>query len=132
MPNPHRGDTPIEVAGEQYTLCYDLNACAEVMEYLGVDSFEAMGTLDLGDMGLKQILHLIWAGLQRHHPELDLHDVGAIEWDLNEILPDIAEAFERGLVRKDSPAGGGRAEGKARKKKATKRTSPGTGRRRNA
>lgn len=136
--NPHRGDTPIEVGGEKLTLCYDLNACAMVMDHLNIRSFEAMGNLDLANVGLNDILHILWAGLQRHHPDLDVQDVGAMEWDLNDILPVVGQAFNRGLVREskaDQAAEGG-AEGNAGaatgksgtgKKHSVSRTKRGSG-----
>jgi len=119
--NSHRGDTQITVGQETYTLCYDLNACALVMDQLGLSRFEELAerTQDTG-MGLSDIRYIMWAGLQRHHPELTVNEVGAIEWDLVEVGSILAEAFQRGLLRESPPD---------IEKKVTRQKKTGTGKR---
>lgn len=101
MTNPHRGDTSIKVGGEDFTLCYDLNATQQVFERLGVDSFEKMTAgIAVDKLGVGDIIYILWAGLQRHHPEMTVKDVGALEWDLQGINDTWSSAFERALVVK--------------------------------
>ncbi len=118
--NPHRGDTQIEVGQETYTLCYDLNACALIMEKLGLSSFEQLAEMGQakGGMGLSEIRYLLWAGTQRHHPELSENEVGALEWDLESVGPILGDAFQRGLLRRTPPDV---------EKKVTRKNRTGTG-----
>ena len=121
--NSHRGDTQITVGQETYTLCYDLNACALIMEKLGLDSFEQLAEMGeaKGGIGLSEIRYLLWAGLQRHHPDLTETDVGALEWDLETVGPKLGDAFQKGLLRQTPPD--------VEKKVTVTRKSPGTGKR---
>ncbi len=110
MGNPHRGDTPIEVGEgsnkQQFTLCYDLNACAMVMKKLGVNNLSSLSNgTQLSSVALDDIIYVLWAGLQRHHPELTEKEVGALEWDLAEATGKIGEAFVLGLTRNTKPEG---------------------------
>ncbi len=123
--NPHRGDTPIEVGEEIYTLCYDLNACAMIMDKFDMEDFEDLAEKALSESGfdLRDFIFIIWVGMQRHHSDLKEHDVGGLEWDLNEIGPVIGEAFSKGLIRQTSPD---------IEKKVTRKKKPGAGRKRNS
>lgn len=120
--NAHRGDTKIEVGKETYTLCYDLNACAMIMDKFSLADFEDLAEKALSELGfdLRDLIYILWTGLQRHHPELPEADVGGLEWDLDEIGPIIGNAFRKGLVRKTQPD---------MEKKVTRRSKTGAGRR---
>jgi len=104
MSNPHRGDTPITVGGIQYTLCFDLNACAAIMDHFKMKHIEELATIG-NDMslGMRDIIYMLWQGLMHHHSEMTEAEVGSIEWDIVEMAPLIAEAFQRGLMRKNPP-----------------------------
>jgi len=118
--NKHRGDTTVEVEGQTYTICYDLNACAKVMDHLEITSFEQLADgVSLSGLGLKDLLYIYWCGFNRNHPDLSLEDIGAMEWDLSEMALKVGEAFRRGLLREVPPEGGG--------EEAAGPTSPGTG-----
>lgn len=124
MGNPHRGDTPVDVGGQSLTLCYDLNACAQVMNHLEIKSFEKLGNIDLAQCSLSDIIFMLWAGLQRHHPDYTLEQVGELEWDLAEVLPEIGNAFQLGLTRHRTigdreETGADNAEGKGSRKSGT-------------
>ena len=124
MGNSHRGDTPIEVGGVAYTLCYDLNATAMVMEHLGLTSFEQLADgVSLSGIGMSDLIHMMWAGLQHHHPDLTLKEVGALDWDISEVAKKLGEAFQKGLVRKTETSGTGE-KGEA---ESVDPPSPGTG-----
>jgi len=103
----HRADVPVEVEGQTYTLCYDLNACALVMDRLGVKSFKQLSDgVEFADLGLRDFIYILWAGLQRHHPDLTERDVGAMDWDLESAAESVVTAFEKALVRKTPPSEG--------------------------
>ncbi len=122
MVNKHRGDTPVKVGtgedAQELVLCYDLNACAMVMEELGIDNME-----DLADpsklnekLSIGTLIYILWAGLQRHHPDLEKQEVGAMEWDLEGAGEVIGKAFTRGLMRNKKPSrSGGTSSKKARR-----------------
>ena len=118
--NSHRGDTPVTVGNDNFVLCYDLNACALIMEKLGLSSFEQLAEMGQakGGIGLSEIRYLLWAGLQRHHPDLSEKEVGALEWDLEEIGPKLGDAFQKGLLRRSPPD---------LEKKVTRKSKTGTG-----
>lgn len=119
--NPHRGDTPVTVGDDSFVLCYDLNACALIMEKLGLSNFEQLAEMGQreGGVGLSEIRYLLWAGLQRHHPKFSENDVGAMEWDLEEVGPVLGGAFQKGLLRRTPPDV---------EKKVTRKSRTGTGR----
>ena len=113
--NKHRGDTPVKVGDEMYTLCYDLNACALVMDRLDIKDMTELASLEV-EIGVRDFIYILWAGLQRNHPDLDESDVGALEWDLEEHGQKMVEALQRGLTRKKPPKGKG---GVAKKRKSS-------------
>ena len=118
MSNPHRGDTPVMVGSIEYTLCYDLNACALIMERLGIKTFEEIPeSLKAKNLGLSDVRFFLWAGLQHHHPEFTEEEVGALEWDLTEVAVQLGPAIQKGLIRTTPPKGG----------QSTKKTRHGTG-----
>lgn len=120
--NPHRGDTPIEVGQKTYTICYDLNACAMIMDKFSLKDFEDLADKALSESGfdLRDLIYILWVGLLRHHSELPEADVGGLEWDLDGIGPVIGEAFRKGLMRKTQPD---------MEKKVTRKRKTGAGRR---
>ena len=125
MGNPHRGDTPIEVAGVAYTLCYDLNATAMVMDKMGLTSFEQLADgIGLSGVGMSELIYIMWAGLQHHHPELTEKEVGAMDWDISEAAAQLGDAFQKGLTRKTAPNMPGDQEDAATSEDPP---SPGTG-----
>lgn len=118
--NPHRGDTPIEVGGETYTLCFDLNACASIMDKFELEEFEDLADKGIdGKFSLKDLIFVLWAGLQHHHPDLTVKEVGAMEWALEEVGPIIGDAFQKGLTRTVPPT--------VEKKPTVRRKKVGTG-----
>ena len=60
--NRHRGETPIELGGEEYSLCFDFNALALAEEIAAKPVVEmSMGA------GVSALRVLLFAGLQRYH-----------------------------------------------------------------
>jgi len=124
MGNTHRGDTPIVVGGAAYILCYDLNATAMVMDHLGLTSFEQLADgIGLSGVGMSDLIYIMWAGLQHHHPDLTEKEVGALDWDISEAAASLGEAFQKGLARKTQPSTPGDQEDAA----SADPPSPGTG-----
>lgn len=124
--NPHRGDTTVVVGGGEYTICYDLNAVAKVMERMGIQKLESLADLEaLNSAGVSDLIYIIWCGFNRHHPEMTVEEVGGLEWDLAEVNNWLGDAFNRGLTRKTVPD----VEGQDQEKKEDP-PNPGTGRKR--
>lgn len=59
--NPHRGEVPVTIAGEQYTLRYTFGTLARLDQALGV-SF--MKLLAEGNLGHNVVLNALWFGLK--------------------------------------------------------------------
>ena len=119
--NPHRGDTKIDVGGGSYTLCYDLNACALIMDKFDLTDFEDLAEKSMSEAGfdIRDFIYILWAGLQRVHPDMTELEVGGLEWELDSIGPVIGAAFQKGLMRKTQPEV---------EKKVTRKRKTGAGR----
>lgn len=69
--NPHKGDVSFEVEGKTYTLRYNHRALVKMEVALNKGLMQVMTemskpeTLRLGTTAV-----LLWAGLQKHHPQL--------------------------------------------------------------
>lgn len=61
-------DIPIELAGQNYTLRFGMIAIVTLSEAWKVSEAEVEGRM--AKAGLKDLVTIIWAGLQTHHPEL--------------------------------------------------------------
>lgn len=59
-----RGLVPIELGGETFQLCYDLNALCEVE-----DRYGDIETAFSQQLGVKAARFLLWAGLQHSHAD---------------------------------------------------------------
>ncbi|MDB5540524.1 MAG: hypothetical protein JWQ89_2251 [Devosia sp.] len=75
MANPIRGEVDITVGGKTYTIKLGRNALASVEGLLGRGFPEIAQSLT-SDPQIVVMRAILWAGLQRYHPELDLMQVG--------------------------------------------------------
>ena len=81
--NRERGTVTVEAHGRSYTLVLDLNALVTVEGHFStpdrhVTMIEISRHIARGSA--THTLALVWAALQRHHPELTLTDAGDIIW----------------------------------------------------
>ncbi|WP_052731802.1 GTA-gp10 family protein [Devosia geojensis] len=77
MVNPLRGEVALEVEGETYTLCLDINAIIEVENLLDIGIAEVAGLFsEPGRVRAGYVRAMLWAALQRHHPHIELRMAG--------------------------------------------------------
>lgn len=119
MANPHKGEVALAAAGATYMLVYSADALCQLEDLLGrgiIDiSLEIMSwgpKLDAEgrplpetpDAALKRVQAirmttvraLLWAGLQEHHPDVDLKAAGTLmiaAGGLDGVMPKIGAAF---------------------------------------
>jgi len=75
--NRLKGEAGIEVEGQSYVLAFDVNAMCEV-EYLLDQPTDRILRALTASPPLHVVRALLWGGLRRHHPDLDLQAVGAL------------------------------------------------------
>jgi hypothetical protein len=81
--NRERGTVVVEAGGRSYQLVLDLNALVRVEGHFStpdrpVTMIEISRHITRGSV--THTLALVWAALQRHHPELTMADAGDIIW----------------------------------------------------
>jgi hypothetical protein len=86
MANPHRGELAFEAAGKTYTLQYSHDALVELEQELdrgiiGIINELQSWTKEPERIRLSWIRALLWAGLRKHHPDLDLLAAGELITD---------------------------------------------------
>lgn len=71
MTNPHKGDVGLEVGGRSYTLRYSHLALVKLEKQLDRPMARLLRDFeDHQNMRIGTIVALLWAGLQKHHPEI--------------------------------------------------------------
>lgn len=91
MANKERGYVAIEL-DKPRRLRYDLNALAEIEEGTG----KPLTELNQGNMGVRDIRLILWAGLVHEDPNLTQRDVGAMVSgeNLGQVMDKLKEALE--------------------------------------
>lgn len=105
MANPHRGEVSFTVDGKSYTIRLGRNAMAEAEAVVG-RPFPAI-VQSLGSSPEVGVLRaVLWAGLHRHHPELDLLAVGDLMDEAGDeaVTAAIAEALRLAFPQPDDTA----------------------------
>lgn len=125
MANPHRGEVALKSGGKVYTLLFDINTLCEIEEALDVP-LSQMGAVLNDGAKLSTIRTMVWAGLQNHHPEIDLKAAGAIIAGAD--LAEVSKAIGEGLVAALPKSEGGAANPGPRPA-PTKKARAGTGKR---
>lgn len=107
MANKERGYVAIEL-DKPRRLRYDLNALAEIEEGTG----KPLTALEAGNMGVKDLRLILWAGLIHEDEELTLKDVGKMVSgeNIGEVLAKIKEAIELAMPKNalQGPTGTGK------------------------
>jgi len=76
MANNIRGEVALLHGGKTYTMVLDFNALAEFEDATGKNAADVLDSPE--SMNISLARSLFWAGLQRHHPGLTLHEAGDI------------------------------------------------------
>lgn len=75
MANPIKGEVDLTIDGKTYTIKLGRNALASVEGLLGKGFPEIAQALS-SDPQIAVMRAILWAGLQRHHPDIDLFGAG--------------------------------------------------------
>lgn len=105
MSNPMKAEAVVDLEdGRQLTFVYDVNAWIDIGEEIGrmmgreadVELPEILKAMNDEDNppGLKFQRVLVWGGLRKHHPEMSVHDAGAI---MIEAAPAMQRAITAGM-----------------------------------
>ena len=83
MINPHKGDLSFLSGGKSYTLRYSHLALVKLEQCLDKSLVKIMKEIDgwqknPEDMRLGTVVSMLWAGLQKHHPEMTPDDAAEI------------------------------------------------------
>lgn len=92
--NPIRGESPFIVDGRSYTLVLDINALCLAESALGIDIDEIIPRYERG-LSLNLVRGLVWAALNRSHPEITLEATGDLIGKAG--LPESREALNGAL-----------------------------------
>jgi hypothetical protein len=105
MANPHKGEVLLQAGEDSYKLSFSVNALCELEEAMGLNVTQ-IGKRLSGDVALKDVRLLLWAGLLDHHPGIDLRKAGII---MTIATPQvvgaaIGEAFQKAFPQEDAGA----------------------------
>jgi hypothetical protein len=79
MVNPLRGEVALDVEGTTYVLCLDINAIIEVENLLDIGIADVANLFnDPARIRAGNVRAMLWAALQRHHPDVTLAWAGKI------------------------------------------------------
>ncbi len=93
MANKEKGEVSL---GQKWTLRYSTNALCELEEASGMGAIELANSLaDESSLKLKNLRHMLWAGLLENHPGIQAVQAGQIidELGFGEVGDRIGEAF---------------------------------------
>lgn len=121
MANSVKGEVALKLSdGREFTMCFDFDSRVAAEDEAGIPFHQIGERAQVGFQKFTRIL--IWAGLQKHQPEMSLHDVGVL---LDEHGKDFVQAAERASKEaapqeKESTSGNGGKAGKRAGRPVTK------------
>jgi len=95
MANRFKGEATVQANGSTYTLRCDFNAMCSFEEETGEDALEIFEKFETGDVKLKFMRAMMWAFMQKHHPESTLEEAG-------DLLSEDAESLMK-VIQASSP-----------------------------
>lgn len=107
MANSMKGVVDVELGDANRQIKFDFNAICALEEYFGKSAAEIFNTED-GTIEMRTIRGAMWVGLQRHHPGVEIEDVGqwlgeAIEENrFEDVSNKLGEALSQALGGKAS------------------------------
>lgn len=108
MANPHKGEVAFEADGATYTLCFSIDALCSLEEATGKGIIAISNELSDADrLSLSMIRNVLWAGLQAHHPKIDLKKAGELiisAGGLPTMIGVISKAFAQAFPEPESDA----------------------------
>ena len=93
MANPIKGEALVTIGEDEYTLAYNLGACAAIEgQFPGRGLQSILKDIDGEDPKMSTFMVIVWAGLKKHH-DLTVDEVGEI------IALDDMQAWGEGIGR---------------------------------
>lgn len=93
---PRKGEAPVEIDGQTYTLAYGMPALLKASSTLGKHLPAIMAEMTAGP-SLKTVRALFWAGLDRHHADVTLDAAGRLVAALGPV--EALWAIERAMMQ---------------------------------
>jgi hypothetical protein len=113
MVNKYRGEVSIEYQNNEgvlrsYTLCFPINSIVRLEEVSGNNFISITKDLMQGNISIKMIRQILWAGLIAKQPTMTQEAVGEIidEVGLQEMINKINESFEAAFPTNRTEDGG--------------------------
>lgn len=75
--NRAKGEAGVTIDGTDYVLAFDANAMCEVEYVLDKSTDQILRAL-VRSPAIHVVRALLWGGLRRHHPAVDLHGAGTL------------------------------------------------------
>lgn len=117
MANPNKGEFPLTVGEQTFTLCFDVNQLCVCEGMLDMDASEI--TAKIGSGNLRLLRTVLWVGLQTHHKDVGMAEAGDLVTELGPAA--VQEALIRGIAaafpeppKPDAKAKAGASEGGSR------------------
>lgn len=77
MANPIKGEVALSIGGVAYTLCLGINQIVELEAVTDTGIIEIAGWFnDRAKLRAGNMRAILWAALQKHHPEIDMIKAG--------------------------------------------------------
>jgi hypothetical protein len=99
MVNAHKGDVALEVGGKTYTLRYSHSALIKLEKQLDQSIMRIMQDIGKADeMRIGTLVAILWAGLQKHHPDLSVDEACELldeKGDDASVIDVIGDAFQK-------------------------------------
>lgn len=94
--NPLRGEGELNAAGNTYRLAFDVSAfCYAEKALAPMSTDEIVAQIADGTANMTLLRAVVWAALQRHHPEVSLAQAGEVMSDAS--MPAVRAAITSGL-----------------------------------
>lgn len=119
-----RGDVPLIVGGETFTLRFTLNALAELEETMGVESLPEIGERIAAGRA-RDIVLFIGALMRGGGHDLDQEQVKKLPLPIEESIDAAFEAFEKGVPQRKGSEGEEKNRTAPRGKRTTRKRRPG-------
>ena len=101
MANANKSEVALTIGETTYTLKFGRNAMASVESLFGGRPFPEI----MADQSFSVVRAMLWAALQRHHPDIDLLAAGDLmdESDDEALAAAIGKALELAVVKNGRP-----------------------------
>jgi len=115
MANRFMGEATVQANGSTYTLRCDFNAMCSFEDQTGEDALAVFAQFETGKVSVKHMRAMMWAFMQKHHPEATLDIAGDL---LSENVDSLMEVIKASSPTADEAAALGNGRKPPKKKAA--------------